>query len=113
MSNLIEETQGAEEKLQKALSFLHLPYVFGAVSSIGLDCSGLVRNVHAQMGKPVSRDAFQQFLPGKLVATRWYRDDIKPGDLLYFINGTGKIFHVGVCSDEQAFHSQRTAGSED
>ncbi len=101
--NLTEETHGAEEKLQKALSFLHLPYVFGAVSSVGLDCSGLVRNVHAQMGKTVSRDAFQQFLPGKLVATRWYRDDIKPGDLLYFINGTGKIFHVAFALTNKHF----------
>lgn len=79
-----------------ALEFLHRPYVFGGVSPLGLDCSGLVRNVLAQCGVIAARDAAQQFTWGRLVATRWHRRGIRAGDLLYFINPCGRIYHVGV-----------------
>lgn len=79
-----------------ALEFLHRPYVFGGVSPLGLDCSGLVRNVLAQCGVIAARDAAQQFTWGRLVATRWHRSGIRAGDLLYFINPCGRIYHVGI-----------------
>ena len=48
-------------------------------------------------------DAAQQFLSGKLVASRWYRDGIRPGDRLYFIETSGKIFHTGVAISQTHF----------
>jgi len=86
----------AADRISRALGLLYRPYVFGGVSPIGLDCSGLVRNVCVQTGLTLARDAAQQFLHGRLVATRWHRDGIQPGDLLYFISKSGKIFHVGI-----------------
>jgi cell wall-associated NlpC family hydrolase len=47
-------------------------------------------------GVTLARDAGQQFVSGQLVATHWYRDDILPGDRLYFINETGKVYHSGI-----------------
>ncbi|MBN2447464.1 MAG: hypothetical protein JXO22_12100, partial [Phycisphaerae bacterium] len=35
-------------------------------------------------------------LAGRLVATRWRRDNILAGDLLFFINTCGRIFHVAI-----------------
>ena len=93
---VVEASKLSGDRVRRALSLLHRPYLFGGVSPMGLDCSGLVRNVCAQTGSMVARDAAQQFLEGRLVATRWYRDDIRPGDLLFFVNPTGKISHVGV-----------------
>jgi len=81
---------------KKALELLYAPYVFGGVSPLGMDCSGMIQNICAQVGVATARDASQQFLLGRLVATRWRRDDICPGDLLFFIDSCGKIYHVGV-----------------
>ena len=90
--------------VRSALATLYTPYVFGGRSLDGPDCSGLVSNVCLQQGLPLPRDAGQQFLTGTLVATFWYRDAIQPGDHLYFINNTGKIYHTGI-----ALSATRTA----
>ncbi len=93
---ILDTAAGAEQRMRSALEFLYVPYVFGALSSAGLDCSGLVRNVNAQAGIAVSRDAAQQVLAGRLVAPRWYPNGIRPGDYLFFLDRTGKIYHVGI-----------------
>jgi len=98
-----DNSPAAAERISRALALLYRPYVFGGVSPIGLDCSGLVRNVFAQTGLMMARDAAQQFLHGRLVATRWHRDGIRPGDLLYFISKSGKIFHVGIALSRTHF----------
>jgi hypothetical protein len=100
---LDDDSAAAADRVSRALGLLHRPYVFGGVSPIGLDCSGLVRNVCVQTGSTMARDAAQQFLHGKLVATRWHRDGIRPGDLLYFISKSGKIFHVGIALSRTHF----------
>lgn len=85
-----------DRRVSAALKMLYTPYVFGARSPVGLDCSGLIENLIEQEGGAAARDAAQQFLSGKLVATRWYRDDLRPGDRVYFGNETGKISHTGL-----------------
>ncbi|HRX85391.1 MAG TPA: C40 family peptidase [Phycisphaerae bacterium] len=86
----------AAERIERALALLHTPYVFGGVSPLGLDCSGLMQMLTRQTGVPLPRDAAQQFLTGRLVAPRWHRAAIAPGDVLFFINACGRIFHVGL-----------------
>jgi hypothetical protein len=98
-----DNSRAVAERISRALALLYRPYVFGGVSPIGLDCSGLVRNVCAQTGLTMARDAAQQFLHGRLVATRWHRAGIRPGDLLYFISKSGKIFHVGIALSRTHF----------
>ena len=93
---IIDESSTAEQRVAAALRLLYQPYVFGGVSPLGLDCSGLVKHACAQTGVAAARNAGQQFLHGRLVGTRWYRDDIRAGDLLYFISPCGKIYHVGI-----------------
>jgi cell wall-associated NlpC family hydrolase len=83
-------------RILPALQMLYIPYVFGARSPLGLDCSGMVNNLFDRGGLPIARDATQQFVSGKLVATRWHRETIRPGDRLYFLDNYGKIFHTGI-----------------
>jgi len=91
------------ERVERALAMLHRPYVYGAVSPIGLDCSGLVQTLGDQTGVNLPRDAYQQFLSGRLAATRWHPAGVRTGDLLYFINPCGRIFHVAIALTETHF----------
>ncbi len=93
---LVDTRPMLEQRARTALGMLYTPYVFAGRSPLGVDCSGLVTNVCEDEGTPIARDAAQQFLSGKLVATAWYRDDLQPGDRVYFIDPTGKIFHTGI-----------------
>jgi len=99
----VENARAAEARLTGALALLYTPYVYGARSPIGLDCSGMVAYLSELTGQAPARDAAQQALSGRLVATRWYREGIRAGDLLYFIDEGGKIFHTGVALNATHF----------
>lgn len=72
-----------------ALEYLTVPgNVFGGRSPLGLDCSGLVGVSYSSVGLVLPRDANQQAIVGKLVATPWYLDGLRPGDALFFIDET-------------------------
>ena len=88
------------EVVERALELLHMPYVFGGVSPTGLDCSGFVRWVWECAGVSLARDAAQQFPTGRMVATRWHREGIRAGDLLFFADTCGRIYHVTIALDE-------------
>ena len=90
------ESERAAARARAALDLLYSPYVFGGRSALGLDCSGLVTNVWARSGGQAARDAWQQALTGSLVATRWHRQGIRPGDQVFFLDRTGRIYHTGV-----------------
>jgi gamma-D-glutamyl-L-lysine dipeptidyl-peptidase len=93
---LTEDSQRVETRVNAALDLLYIPYLFGARSPIGLDCSGMVGSVGDLAGMSMARDAAQQCLSGKLVGTRWYREGLRAGDQIYFIDELGKIFHTGM-----------------
>jgi hypothetical protein len=86
----------AAARVRAALDLVGAPYIFGGRSASGLDCSGLVTNVWARAGDQAARDAWQQAFAGSLVATRWFRQAIQPGDQVLFMDPTGKINHTGV-----------------
>jgi hypothetical protein len=93
---LLEESAAGAARARAALEMLEVPYLFAGRSSIGLDCSGLVGTVCERFGTTLPRDAAQQYVSGRLVATRWYREGLRVGDRIYFLNETGKIFHTGL-----------------
>jgi len=76
--------------------YLYVPYVFGGRSNLGIDCSGLVGGAWAAAGLQLPRDANQQTLVGRLVGTRWFRDSLLPGDILFFVDRSGRTIHTGV-----------------
>ncbi|MFM1653574.1 NlpC/P60 family protein [Brevibacillus sp. B_LB10_24] len=87
--------------------FLGLPYLWGGMSSFGYDCSGFAYNMHLANGIIIPRDASDQAKQGKAVE----RQDLQPGDLLFFAyeEGKGAVHHVGIyAGDDQMLHSPKT-----
>ena len=73
------------------MQYLGVPYVWGGTSPSGFDCSGLVQYVCRQNGISVPRVAASQRGAGTYVS----RENLQPGDLVFFSNGGG-ISHVGI-----------------
>jgi cell wall-associated NlpC family hydrolase len=82
--------------LSAAARLLDTKYLWGGTTSRGIDCSGLVQTAFAAEGIHLPRDADQQAYLGRLTATRWYRDGLRPGDTLYFLGRNGRITHTAL-----------------
>jgi len=85
-----------ERVLDNAQSLLGTRYLWGGKTSHGIDCSGLVQVAFGAEGISLPRDSNQQVYLGALVATRWYRQGLRPGDTLYFLGRHGKIRHTAI-----------------
>lgn len=72
------------------------PYVWGGRGEEGVDCSGLVQQAFASQGVHLPRDAEQQALVGRLVATRWHREPMRRGDVMFFLGRRGFIAHTAI-----------------
>jgi hypothetical protein len=83
----------SETIVYSALQFINIPYLWGGLSSFGIDCSGLVQTSCKIAGIKMPRDASQQALEGTLVN---FIDESKPADLVFFENVEGRIVHVGI-----------------
>ncbi len=82
---------GGQAIVDTAMQYLGVPYVWGGTSPSGFDCSGLVQYVCRQNGISVPRVAASQRGAGTYVS----RENLQPGDLVFFSNGGG-ISHVGI-----------------
>ena len=71
-----------------AMGYLGTPYRYGGADPSGFDCSGFVAYVYGQMGVSLPHYSGAQYSAGVAVS----RDDLQPGDLVFF-NGLG---HVGI-----------------
>ncbi|HEV2293404.1 MAG TPA: C40 family peptidase [Tepidisphaeraceae bacterium] len=88
-----ERVEGA---IAAASKLMGTKYVWGGMTSEGIDCSGLVHTAFRSQGVRLPRDADQQALVGKLVATRWHRSSLRRGDLLFFLGRRGTISHTAI-----------------
>lgn len=84
-------SSGGQALVDTAMQYLGVPYVWGGTSPSGFDCSGLVQYVCRKNGISVSRVAADQRGDGTYVS----RDNLQPGDLVFFDGGSG-IHHVGI-----------------
>ncbi|MGI6491069.1 MAG: NlpC/P60 family protein [Pelotomaculum sp.] len=96
--------------VSEAKQFLDLPYLWAGASSYGFDCSGFVMRLYQSQGISIPRDADDQALAGTAVA----RDNLLPGDLVFFatLKGTGQIHHVGMyIGDGQMIHAPNSTAA--
>lgn len=90
--------------VEQAAKYLGVKYVYGGSSPSGFDCSGLVQYCCRQLGVSVNRTASAQYSNGVYVS----RDNLKPGDLVFFSRG-GRISHVVIyAGNGMVIHAPRT-----
>lgn len=88
--------------IERAAQFLGTPYAYGGTGPGGFDCSGFVRYVYADFGYDLPHNAAAQSGLGQAVG----REELQPGDLVFFSCGGGGINHVGIyCGNERFIHS--------
>ncbi len=85
---------GVAEMLDLSKRFVGLPYTWGGTSSFGYDCSGFVQMLCRRRGVSLPRDSRLQVNCGAVAPVR--REDLAPGDLLYFGSSDKKISHTGL-----------------
>ncbi|HTL30307.1 MAG TPA: C40 family peptidase [Tepidisphaeraceae bacterium] len=85
-----------EKSIASAMELMGTKYVWGGKTKDGVDCSGLIQSSFKKHGVNLPRDADQQAYVGRLVATRWDRDGLHRGDLLYFLSRRGSIHHTAI-----------------
>ncbi|MGI6129127.1 MAG: NlpC/P60 family protein [bacterium] len=91
--------QLAGATLDYAMLLLGTPYLWGGMTCLGIDCSGLIHIVYRSAGLLLPRDADQQYDYCRLV-----NGPPSLGDLAFFsTEETGLASHVGLCLGPDRF----------
>lgn len=101
----------ASELVMQAMNFLGVPYRRGGNSvDEGFDCSGFTRHVFENsLGLVLPRRSDQQAQSAGLLNVK--REELKPGDLVFFNTMRRAFSHVGIYVGEGKFiHAPRTGG---
>ena len=91
----------ANDLVLNAMGFMGIPYKWGGTTpETGFDCSGFVQFVFRQAtGVTLPRSSFDQVLYGVSVA----REELQPGDLVFFNTMRAQFSHVGIYIGENRF----------
>ncbi|OPW93993.1 C40 family peptidase [Bacillus altitudinis] len=104
----VSQEMSDDQLVKDAMKYLGIPYVFGASDpKVGFDCSGFLQYLFEKsLGIYLPRSAEQQWMVGEKVA----RDDIRPGDFVFFSNTYKKgISHVGMyIGGDRFIHASRS-----
>jgi cell wall-associated NlpC family hydrolase len=93
--------------LDTALGYRGVPYRNGGSDPTGFDCSGFVQWVFAQHGIRLPREVRDQYQYGTSID----RDDVKPGDLVFFETVSRGASHVGIAvGADQFVHAPSSRG---
>ncbi|MFT7772441.1 C40 family peptidase [Roseateles sp.] len=102
----------ASELVLSAMNFLGVRYKLGGNSvENGFDCSGFTRHIfEMSVGLVLPRRADEQARDSSLLSIR--RDELKPGDLVFFNTMRRTFSHVGIYVGEGKFiHAPRTGSA--
>ncbi len=101
--------EGAEQNrfAQAALEYRGVRYRWGGMSTRGMDCSGLVALVLRDYGIKAPHNSKALYKLGKQVS----REDLQPGDLVFFHTTRAGISHVGIyIGDGKFVHASSSKG---
>lgn len=98
----------SEALVRHGMSYLGVRYRFGGTTrETGLDCSGLVLNVFQHAGVDLPRRSADMARLGIKVD----KDDLQPGDLVFFNTRRQAFSHVGLyVGDGQFLHAPSSGG---
>jgi cell wall-associated NlpC family hydrolase len=102
----------ASDLVLSAMNFLGVRYTRGGNSvENGFDCSGFTRHIfEMSVGMVLPRRADEQAKDGNLLSIK--RDELKPGDLVFFNTMKRTFSHVGIYVGEGKFiHAPRTGSA--
>lgn len=108
----VSRNQRLPELLQRvvdlARSLEGVPYRWGATSpKTGFDCSGFILYVARAGGADLPRTTFEMYRVGKPVP----RNQLRPGDLVFFTTYTAGASHAGIyLGNGQFIHANSTGG---
>lgn len=94
--------------VKTARAMVGAPYRYGGHSPRGFDCSGLVWYAYRQAGIRVPRTAAQQFK----AAAHKRPETLRRGDLVFFADRRGRVFHVGMYIGRGQFVHAPAAGGK-
>jgi cell wall-associated NlpC family hydrolase len=102
-------TATAQDAIDQAMDLLGIRYRFGGSSpEAGFDCSGFVSHVFREgLGLILPRSSKEMSKSGEAIS----RDELRPGDLVFFNTMRHAFSHVGIyLGDDQFVHAPRAGG---
>jgi len=110
-SGMVDQVRDrASDMVITAMNFLGVPYRRGGNDANGFDCSGFTRHIFEHsLGLVLPRRADDQASASGLVTIG--RDELRPGDLVFFNTLRRTFSHVGIYIGEGKFiHAPRSGG---
>lgn len=109
-TRLQDLTSRASQLALQAMSLLGIRYKYGGnAPENGLDCSGLVRYVFKEvLGKELPRTSLEISRVGKEID----RQDLQPGDLVFYNTLRRGFSHVGIYLGDNKFIHSPSAGGQ-
>lgn len=98
----------ANSKLDETIApLVGIKYKYGGTTTNGFDCSGFTSYVFRKLGLELPRSSKEQYNVGVKIA----KEDLQPGDLVFF-NTSGKgVSHVGIYVGDGKFaHASTSKG---
>lgn len=93
--------------LDFAKEYLGIRYRSGGVTPAGFDCSGYVQYVFKNFGIDLVHNAAGQYKSGTIIK----KEELSPGDLVFFNTGGYGISHSGIyVGDNQFIHASSSRG---
>ena len=102
----------ASDLVLSAMNFLGVRYKYGGTSAEnGFDCSGFTRHIfEMSVGLVLPRRADEQARSSSLLSIK--KDELKPGDLVFFNTMRATFSHVGIyVGDGKFVHAPRTGAA--